>query len=322
MFMELELTPLAATTLAGFARYLRDVRGRSAATAESYSRDASTYLCYLERKQLKPADGLVPVQAGLYLMERMSIAPGQPGQPPPLSARSAARAVSALKAFAAYLVFTGDLAANPLENLHPPKYGTKLPVYYSVEEILRLLAARRPPETPAEWRDAAILHVLYGCGLRVSECAGLELDGLNLAAGWASVQGKGGKQRLVPLSGKVAAAVRNWLEQGRPRWATERSGAALFLGRRGKRIARRAIQRLLDQAALEAGMQKPVSPHKLRHACATHLLEGGADVRSVQELLGHEKLGTTQVYTQITRTHLRDVYLEAHPRAKLPPGRE
>ncbi len=322
MFMETGLIQPFASAAAGFSRYLRDVRGRSLATAQAYTRDVEAYLAFLQRAGRDLSDGLSSVQAGLYLMERMAPARTGGDALPQITPRSAARAISALKAFAAYLVFDGELEANPLEHLQPPKYGVKLPVYYTVEEMQRLMSACDGQDNVKGWRDAAVLHVLYGGGLRVSECAGLDLGSINLAEGWANVLGKGGKQRVVPLGRRVVVRVQRWLERGRPAWAGPASGPALFIGRQGKRIARRVIQHLLDRLALEAGMLKPVSPHKLRHACATHLLEGGADVRIVQELLGHEKLGTTQVYTQVTRTHLRDVYLQAHPRAKLPPGEE
>ena len=318
--MESQLTEPFTSALDGFTRHLRDVHGRSLATIEAYRRDTAAYLEYMQRAGLGFAAGLTSTQAGLFLMERMSPASADTADPLPLNARSAARVVSALKAFSAYLVFHGELEMNPLEHLRPPKYSVKLPVYYTVEEMQRLMAACDGNDNVQGWRDSAILHVLYGGGLRVSECAGLDLGSLNVAEGCAGVNGKGGKQRIVPLARRVVERVQRWLERGRPQWATTESGHALFIGRRGKRISRRVIQTLIDNAALQAGLLKPVSPHKLRHACATHLLEGGADVRTVQELLGHEKLGTTQVYTQVTRTHLRDVYLQAHPRAKLPPG--
>jgi integrase/recombinase XerD len=320
MFMDSQPASELPSLLDGFTAHLAQVRGRSANTVEAYRRDVAGFLAHLKHAGLALHDGLTTVQAGMYLMDVMT--PKPRADKPPLSARSAARIVSALKSFTEYLRFTGELDHNPLENLQAPKYARRLPVYYTVAEMLNLVAADASPETPAALRNRAILQVLYGAGLRASECAGLDLGSLNLAEGWLNVNGKGGKQRLVPLGATACASIRRWLEAGRLHLANEHSGQALFLGRRGKRIARRLIQRIVDQAALATGLHKPTSPHKLRHACATHLLEGGADVRIVQELLGHEKLATTQIYTQITRTHLRDIYLLAHPRAKLPPSED
>jgi site-specific recombinase XerD len=319
MFMDTSLASQYASPLKGFCSYLLDVRGRSTATVYAYQHNVAGFLAYLQREGLGLTEGITSIHASMYIMELMEPRPASAAGAPPLAARTASRVVSALKSFSQYLQFDGVFEVSPLARLQSPKYARHLPVYYTVDEIMHLITARDAVQSPAGWRDAAILRVLYGTGIRVSECTGLELASVSIADGWASVLGKGGKQRFVPLGRPAAAAIQCWLELGRPRWANEHSGTALFLGQHGRRINRRRIQVVLDRAALAAGLLKPVSPHKLRHACATHLLEGGADVRTVQELLGHEQLHTTQIYTQVTRTHLRDVYLDAHPRAKLPP---
>jgi site-specific recombinase XerD len=301
-----------------FAGYLQRVRGLSARTVAAYVADAGAFTDYLRRSGLELPAGLTTTRAGLYLIERLD-GGHRERTSARLSSRSAARAISALKALGRYLVFSGQLPSNPLEKMQGPKFSRGLPPYYTVDEMLRLLAPAGPGASPAALRDHAVLAVLYGSGLRVSECAALRQASVDGAQRLLRVSGKGNKQRLVPYGAATALALGRWLEQGRPRWASERSGDALWLSVRGNPLGARAIQRLLDQAAQRAGLLKPASPHKLRHACATHLLEGGADVRLVQELLGHESLNTTQIYTQVTRTRLREVYASAHPRAGKPP---
>jgi integrase/recombinase XerD len=186
-----------------------------------------------------------------------------------------------------------------------------------VEDVARLLAT--PPEgTRAGLRDRAVLETLYGAGLRVSELVGLDVDDVDLERGSVRVLGKGGKEREVPLGRYACEAVAAYLSRSRPNLVTARSRAALFLNQRGGRLTRQGCSRILAAHVRHAGIRRRVTPHTLRHSFATHLLEGGADVRVVQELLGHASVATTQIYTLVTEEHLREVYYTAHPRARYP----
>lgn len=308
----------SSDVLAGFAEYLARVRGQSARTVAAYLRDATAFAHYLERQRLKLPAGLTRARCGLYLVERTAPGKRKASEAAPLSSRSAARAASALAALGRYFVFTGELSENPLEGFKPPKFSRGLPPYFSSEEMRALVCCYDDEQSAAGLRNAAILHLLYASGLRVGECAGLSLGSVELQSRTLHVTGKGNRQRVVPFGEHAAAALERYLSRGRLKLAGPNSGMALWLNQRCGPLTARSIERLLDSAVLRAGLLKPASPHKLRHACATHLLEGGADVRTVQELLGHQSLNTTQVYTQVTRTRLREVYEQTHPRAAKP----
>jgi integrase/recombinase XerD len=184
-----------------------------------------------------------------------------------------------------------------------------------VDETARLLDAP-PRDTPAGLRDRAFLELLYGAGLRVSELVGLDVDDLDIEDGAVRVLGKGGKERAVPVGRYACEALDAYVRGGRPALATNRSRSALFLNQRGGRLTRQGVAKLLAAAASRASLRRRISPHTLRHSFATHLLEGGADVRVVQELLGHASVATTQVYTLVTKDHLLEVYATSHPRAR------
>jgi site-specific recombinase XerD len=303
---------------AGFAEFLTRLQGKSAATSEAYTHDATAFAAYCRRQGWPLSAGLTRARVGLYLVERIGGARATPEQSARLSTRSAARAVSALQALAQFLVFSGELPDNPLSDLKPPRYSRKLPSYFASDEIRQVVSAfdTAVARDPLAARNAALLHLLYASGLRVSECAALNLESLDGRARLVQVVGKGRKRRVVPYGERAATKLDYYLAQARPRLVSERSGRALWLNNRGGRLSARAIRNVLDAAVTRACLDKHLSPHKLRHACATHLLEGGADVRLVQELLGHQSINTTQVYTQITRTHLREVYDRTHPRAE------
>lgn len=297
----------------GFAQYLMQVRGRSANTALAYARDAAAFAAWCAGRGLDPAGCLTPSTVSLYAMSRVS--PPKGADAPALGLRSAARAMSALEAWGRYLAFSGMLEPGQAQKLKVPKYGRKLPVYFKPEEMLALVRAWDGEDSPRALRNGALLKVLYSAGLRVSECAGLRLGDVDFAARLLRVTGKGGKQRLAPFGETAAAAMTAWLEGGRGRLAGVESADWLWLSARGKRFGPRAIQLMVIASAQRAGLARHITPHKLRHACATHMLEGGADVRLLQELLGHRDLSTTQVYTQISRQHLLDAYDKTHPRA-------
>jgi site-specific recombinase XerD len=301
-----------------FADYLAHLRGKSPATVTAYTRDVAAFEQWCAARQTPAINALTRTQVGLYLIERTAPRDLRRGSETAgtVSSRSAARAVSALKAYGQYLAFVGELAASELEELRPPKYSRPLPAYFNADEIRAIVCAFDAETTPAGLRNAAILHLIYAAGLRVSECAGLRLGSVRLSERLAVVMGKGRREREVPFGAAAEAALRRYLEAGRPTLVTDKSSDWLWLNRRGgNRLTARAMRNILDQAALRAGTLKPISPHKLRHACATHMLEGGADVRLLQDLLGHQSINTTQVYTQITRTTLLREYEKAHPRA-------
>ncbi|TDA67217.1 MAG: site-specific tyrosine recombinase XerD [Clostridia bacterium] len=231
-----------------------------------------------------------------------------------LARTTIARKVSALRTYFKFLVRAGWLRENPVGVLHSPRLPRHLPVMLRYEQVEALLAAPRV-DTPVGLRDRAILELLYGSGLRVSELTGLGLGDVDLSGRCLRVLGKGQRERLAPL-GSVASG---WLErylQNRPRPHRPEEAGYVFLSARGRRLSRRAVYALVSRYAREAGLAPGVGPHTLRHCFASHLLEGGADLRSVQELLGHARLSTTQIYTHVTGWRLKEVYERAHPRAR------
>jgi integrase/recombinase XerD len=216
-----------------------------------------------------------------------------------------------------FLVREGLAADDPARAIRPPAPPKRLPKAISVEEVEALLAAAGADETPRAVRDRALLELLYGCGARISEAVGLDVDELDLDSGTVRLVGKGSKERVVPLGSYAREAVQAYLVRARPALAAAGKGSpALFLNARGGRLSRQSAWTVLRAAAARAGITREVSPHTLRHSFATHLLDGGADVRVVQELLGHASVTTTQVYTLVTVDRLREVYATAHPRAR------
>ncbi len=231
-----------------------------------------------------------------------------------------ARKLAAIRSFYRYLTLAGHREHDPAGLIATPRPGAGLPTTLSVADVERLVT--RPPATPLGLRDRAILEVLYGAGLRASEVLSLRLQDVDLEVGFVRTVGKGDKERVVPLGRKGVDAVRAYVERGRA--GLGRPGGLkppqLFLNARGRRLSRQGLHLLVKRYAAEAGLHQDVSAHTLRHSFATHLLEGGADLRAVQEMLGHADLSTTQIYTHLTRSHLRKVYDEAHPRARRPDG--
>jgi integrase/recombinase XerD len=237
-----------------------------------------------------------------------------------LGVRSAARTVVAVRGLHKFWALEGITTADPASDVHPPAAGKRLPKAISVDEVNRILEAV-PTDSPTGLRDRALLEFLYSTGARISESVGLDVDDVSVAAavdgpGVVRLLGKGSKERLVPLGSYGARAVEAYLVRGRPSLAAKGKGTpALFLNARGGRISRQSAWTILKSAAEKASISRDVSPHTLRHSFATHLLEGGADVRVVQELLGHASVTTTQVYTLVSADTLREIYAAAHPRA-------
>ena len=235
---------------------------------------------------------------------------------PPLSATSAGRAVVAVRGLHRFALRDGLTTVDPSVQVRPPAPARRLPKAISVEEVSRLLAAAGAADTTLAVRDQALLELLYGTGARISEIVGLAVDDLDRAEGLVRLDGKGGKQRLVPVGSYATRAVDSYLVRSRPLLAAPGRGtSSLFLNARGGPLSRQSAWVVLRAAADRAGLTMKVSPHTLRHSFATHLLDGGADVRVVQELLGHASVTTTQIYTLVTVDQLREVYAGAHPRA-------
>ena len=292
-------------------------RGLSDNTLEAYRRDLRRYVAFLASRDVTSARDVDEALVRSFLASLSASTHGDDELP--YRATSVARTLSAVRSFHRFLMREGVTGRDPAGGVHRPRLPRTLPRPLSVDEIRRLLEAP-DPSTPSGLRDRAILELLYAAGLRISEMTGLDVDDVDLERRRVRVLGKGGKEREVPLGGFACAAVGAYLTRARPDFASPSSRAALFLNQRGGRISRQSCARLLATHATTAGIERPVSLHTLRHSFATHLLEGGADVRVVQELLGHASVATTQIYTLVTKEHLREVYYTSHPRARR--GRE
>jgi len=231
---------------------------------------------------------------------------------------SVARKVAAVKSFFQFLHAEGAIPHNPTESLASPHVGKSLPRPLTVQQIDELLEQPKKRTTPESFRDQAMMELLYATGLRVTELVSLDLDSISLDGPSPNVRcmGKGAKERTIPIHGQAVSALVAYLNDGRARLVKNKKERALFVNRRGERLTRQGFWLILRQYAKEAGIAEPVTPHSLRHSFATHMLRGGAPLRSVQELLGHANISTTQVYTQITDDHVRHVYEQAHPRAR------
>ena len=227
-----------------------------------------------------------------------------------------ARKVAAVKSLFDFLVAEGIIKSDPTENLSSPKVGKSLPKPLSAAEVELLLAAPARLSTPEAKRDVAMIELLYACGMRVSELISLNMGDVNVEAGFVRCLGKGSKERIIPVHQEAIRFVKEYIVEARTKLLRDKDEQALFLNRRGERLTRQGFWLILKTYAKEAGIKKPVTPHTLRHSFATHVLSGGADLRAVQELLGHANISTTQIYTHLTSEHIRRTYDKAHPRAK------
>ena len=286
--------------LEDYRNYLRIERGMSPNTVASYCRDV--------RGLLEAFEGYLPKEIKTENLERFLSERISDG----LSKRSQARLLSALRSFFNWCIEEGDLKDNPCDRIDAPKLGKYLPAVLSVEEVDAIISSV-DTRTATGLRNRAILEVLYGCGLRVSECTGLLLSHVHFDEGYVDVVGKGNKQRVIPLGEMAAEAVRNYLPV-RPEPAARTFGDILFLNRNGRPLSRVYVFDLVKNQAMAAGIQKEISPHTFRHSFATHLIEGGADLRIVQEMLGHESILTTEIYTHIDSSTWQAAVLEHHPR--------
>ncbi|HOX14766.1 MAG TPA: tyrosine recombinase XerC [Smithellaceae bacterium] len=229
------------------------------------------------------------------------------------------RKVSSLRAFYKYLLREGIIKSNPAQGVQTPKMEKYMPVFLSVDEVFELLNASQGNNSASDLRDQAMLELFYSSGLRLAELAGLDTEDVNFNAALVKLRGKGKKERIVPVGAPALEAIRKYLsatEDLRKEHSADLFSGALFLNSRGKRITTRSIARIVDAATVKSGIGRKISPHALRHSFATHLLSAGADLRSIQEMLGHESLSTTQKYTAVNINRLMEVYDKAHPRAK------
>ncbi len=289
-----------------FLAHLRVEKGLSANSVESYARDVRRYLLFLadSGKGDWDAVGRPDVQAHLAALTGDGI-----------SARSQARALSAIRGFHRLLVSERIARADPTDEVDAPRRARKLPSLLTRDEVDRLLAAPRKGKGLAAIRDRAMLELLYATGLRVSELVTLEVNQVDLESRVLLARGKGNKERLVPVGAPAAETIRTWLGSPRDRMLHGRRSRDLFVTPRGRRMTRQGFWKLLGRYARAAGIARAISPHKLRHSFATHLLEGGADLRAVQSMLGHADVTTTGSYTHVDRTQARRLHARHHPRA-------
>ena len=289
-----------------YLSYLRVERGSSPLTVSAYTTDLRDYAFFLDGRGVGDADDVD--RACVVAYEADLVDRGY-------ATSSVDRRVSVIKGFHRFLVREGYARRNPTDTLQLPKPPERLPDVLSASQVGAMLAACTG-DGPPEMRNRAILEVLYGCGLRVSECTGLDLGDCILEEGYLRVVGKGGKERISPISGAALEALGAYLERARPALAKPyaKPTAAVFLNARGGRLTRQSVHAIVADAGHLVGVAN-LHPHTLRHSFATHMLEGGADLRVIQEILGHSDISTTQVYTHVSRAHIREEYLSAHPRA-------
>ncbi|MDP6180498.1 MAG: site-specific tyrosine recombinase XerD [Desulfatiglandales bacterium] len=285
-----------------FTHHLMVERGLADNTIESYSRDLMRFFKYLECRKLSP---LHVTQDDI--LDYMGTMKGV------LSVRSSARNLSALRMFFRFLVAEGKIQGSPARLLGVPKQPRRLPGALSPSEV-NLLLSRPDVSNHLGQRDKAMLELIYATGLRVSELVGLKISNINLEAGYVRMVGKGTKERMVPMGTKALEALKDYLSSGRVRLLKNKSSAFVFLNLRGEPITRQGFWKIIKKYGIIAGIKKRITPHSLRHSFATHLLEGGADLRAVQVMLGHEDISTTQIYTHLTGERLKQIHENCHPR--------
>jgi integrase/recombinase XerD len=291
-----------------FLAYLEFERGLSRNTLEAYRSDLLQYGAHLAGR-----DPLAVTHSDLAAFVDV-LATGD-GDKPPVAPATLQRKVACLRSFHRHLRRQGLIQADPTAHLRAPRQSRRLPHVLTRDQVARLL--EQPKGTaPAALRDRALLELMYACGLRASEAIDLETTDLDLEAGVLRARGKGSKERLVPVGSAATRAVTVYLSRGRPRLVGDRLESRLFVNHRGAGLTRQGLYKIVQRHAAAAGLADAMSPHTLRHTFATHLLAGGCDLRSLQEMLGHADIATTQLYTHLSADRLKDVYFDAHPRAK------
>jgi len=307
----------ASTTNTAFEHLVLDFlaelefeRGLSRNTLEAYRSDLLQFGAWLTQHD---ADATTVQHRDLTsFLDELSA--GMEGRPP-VAPATLQRKAACLRSFYRHLRREGTIEHDPTADLRAPKKSQRLPHVLSRDEIARLLASPRGPD-PQSLRDRALLELMYACGLRASEAIGLQLRDVDLEAALLRARGKGSKERIVPVGREAVAAVRAWLQRGRPEFVGLSPEPHLFVNQRGQGLTRQGLYKIVQRHARAAGLAGKMSPHTLRHTFATHLLAGGCDLRSLQEMLGHADIATTQLYTHLSAERLKDVYFEAHPRAK------
>jgi integrase/recombinase XerD len=296
--------------LLDFLAYLEFERGLSRNTLEAYRSDLLQFGAWLEREGVD-ALNVRHTQLAAFVT---GLATGADGKPPAANA-TLHRKVACLRSFYRHLRRQGQLEDDPTVHLKAPRESRKLPQVLTRDEVAQLLDQPKGTD-PTALRDRALLELMYACGLRASEAVGLETGDVNLRSGVLRARGKGSKERLVPIGTTAAKALTAYLQRGRPRMVGDRMEATLFVNHRGQGLTRQGLYKIVQRHAKAAGLAGKMSPHTLRHTFATHLLAGGCDLRSLQEMLGHADIATTQLYTHLSADRLRDVYFDAHPRAR------
>ncbi|EUJ32907.1 integrase/recombinase XerD [Listeria floridensis FSL S10-1187] len=290
-----------------FLHFLTVERGLASNTLTAYKRDLHFFMLYLKEEEGIDDPAKVTRQEIVSFMNYAREAGKSP--------RTIARYIASLRSFFHFLLHDGKVAKDPMIQIETPKQRQSLPKVLNYQDVEKLLDA---PDLGTMFgvRDKAMLEVLYATGLRVSELVHLKLDDLHLNMGFIQTIGKGNKERIIPLGKTAVAALEGYLESARPKFANQKARTDfVFLNHHGKGLTRQGFWKNLKQLTMKAGITKPITPHTLRHSFATHLLENGADLRSVQELLGHADISTTQIYTHVTKARLKDVYKQYHPRA-------
>jgi integrase/recombinase XerD len=285
-----------------YINYLRVERGLADNTVQAYSRDLNRFFQFLESHSLSPLK---------VTQNRISEYVSMIGNG--LSARSVARNVSAIKMFFRFLAAEGKIMSSPARLLESQRLSRRLPGTLTPGEVERLIS-QPDPSSPKGQRDRAMLEILYATGLRVSELVSLKLLNINLEAGFLRTLGKGSKERIVPMGDKAIKAVKEYLSNGRPHLTRGNNSSYLFPNLRGHPMTRQGFWKIIKNCGRQAGIKKNITPHILRHSFASHLLEGGADLRAVQVMLGHADISTTQIYTHVTRERLKKLHEKCHPR--------
>lgn len=289
-----------------FLLHLKVERGLAKNTLDSYRRDLSKFLGFLRRNNITALRDVDRPQIMSFLEDLHKQR---------RAAATISRNLAAIRSFYSFLVQENLSAANPSAELDAPKIPKRLPNVMTVAQVA-ILMEQPDASSPAGLRDKAMLELLYATGIRVSELVDLNLIDVNLEMGFLRCLGKGSKERIVPMGRTAVEAVDAYLLRGRVKLGRKKEQGAVFLNVHGGRLTRQGFWKILKKYVRQAGFEGDITPHTLRHSFATHLLENGADLRAVQEMLGHSDISTTQIYTQVTAIHLRDVYQQAHPRAK------
>ncbi len=291
--------------LAEFIEYLQVEKGLARNTLDSYRRDVTKFLVYLQNmKKVKIEEIDKDLLAGYIFFLKKSMS----------SPATVARGLSSLKSFFRFLCLEKYLEVDPSVYLDTPKLAQKLPRVLTQEEVDRLLAAPRGFD-PRTFRDRTMLEVIYATGMRVSELISLDINHVEVDLAFVRCAGKGNKERIIPIGSLAAHCLKEYLDRVRPLLVKKPGEKALFLNQQGKRMTRQGFWKIIKKYAVATGINKEITPHTLRHSFATHLLNNGADLRSVQELLGHVDISTTQIYTHLTKSQLKEIYNKTHPRA-------